>query len=125
MFRKKEREYLKENINESETNSKEYIIDIYRHINEFKELYEPRTNVIKDEKVNLLADPQSVLNWWKSFFNQVLNVHGFEDIRLTGVHTPELLVLESSLVEVEIAIAKFKSINFWVLLRYRQNKSKQ
>jgi hypothetical protein len=24
---------------------------------------------------NLLADPHSVLNRWKNFFNQVLNVH--------------------------------------------------
>jgi hypothetical protein len=31
---------------------------------------------IKGENGNLLRDPQSVLNRWKNFFNQVLSVHG-------------------------------------------------
>jgi hypothetical protein len=48
-------------------------------INEFKKGYQPRINTIKDENGNLLADPQSALNKWKNFFNQVLNVHGVHD----------------------------------------------
>jgi hypothetical protein len=31
--------------------------------------------------MDLLIDPQSVLKWWKNFFNQVLNVHVVLDIR--------------------------------------------
>jgi hypothetical protein len=58
---------------------------------------------------NLLADPQSVLNRWKNFFNQVLNIHGFHDVRQMDIHTAEPLVPEPSLVEVEIAIGKMKS----------------
>jgi hypothetical protein len=34
-------------------------------------------NNVKNENGNLLTDPQSVLNRWKNFFNQELNVHGF------------------------------------------------
>jgi hypothetical protein len=66
--------------NELQTNNKnKYIIDSYRGINEFKKGYQPRINIIKDENGNLLADPQNVLNRWKNFLNQVLNVHGVHD----------------------------------------------
>jgi hypothetical protein len=82
---------------------------LYRGINEFKKGYQPRINIIKDENGNLLADPQSVLNRWKHFFNQVLNVHGFQDVRPKDIHTAEPLVPEPSLVKVEIAIGKLKS----------------
>jgi hypothetical protein len=77
-FRNKKREYLKGKINELETNNKnKNIRDLYRGINEFKEGYQPRINIIKNENCNLLADPQNVLNRWKNFFNQELNVHGY------------------------------------------------
>jgi hypothetical protein len=42
---------------------------------QFKIGYQPIINIIKDEKGNLLADPQTVLNRWKNFFNQVLSVY--------------------------------------------------
>jgi hypothetical protein len=83
--------------------------DLYRDINEFKKGYEPGINIIKDENVNLLADPQSVLHRWKHFFNQVLNVHGFHDVRQMDVCMAEPLVPEPCLVEVEIAIGKLRS----------------
>jgi hypothetical protein len=77
---------------------------LYKGINEFKKGYQPRINIIKDENGNLLADPHSVLNRWKHFFNQVLNVHMVHDVRQMDIHTAEPLVPEPSLVEVEIAI---------------------
>jgi hypothetical protein len=52
----------------------------------------------------MLADPQNVLNKWKKFFNQVLNVHGVHDVRQMDIHTAEPLVPEPILVEVESAI---------------------
>jgi hypothetical protein len=82
---------------------------LYRGINEFKKGYQPRINIIKDENGNQLADPQKVLNRWKNFFNQVLNVHGVHDVRQMDIHTAEPLVPEPGLVEVEIAIGKLKS----------------
>jgi hypothetical protein len=108
-FRKKKREYLKGKINERETNNKKNFRDLYRRINEFKKRYQPRISIKKNENGNLLADPQSVLNRWISFFNQVLNVHGVHDVRQMDIHTAEPLVPESSLVEVEIAIGMLKS----------------
>jgi hypothetical protein len=73
IFRNMKREYLKDKINEFETNIKnKNIRDFYRGKNEFRKRYQPRVNIIKDANGNLLADPQSVLNRWKHFFNQVL-----------------------------------------------------
>jgi hypothetical protein len=106
----KKREYLKVKINELETNNKDTNIrDLYRGINEFKKMYQPRINIIKDENGNLIADPLNVLNRWKNFFNQVLNIHGVHDVRQMDIRTAEPLVPEPSLVEVEIAIGKLKS----------------
>jgi hypothetical protein len=64
---------------------------------------------MKDDKGNLLADPQSVLNRWKNVFNQVLNIHGVHNIRQKDTQMAEPLVPESSIIEVEIAIGKLKS----------------
>jgi hypothetical protein len=67
-FRKKKGEYLKDKVNELETNSKtRNIKDLYRGTNTFRKGYHPRINNVKDENGNLLADPQSVLNRWKNF----------------------------------------------------------
>jgi hypothetical protein len=75
-------------INGLETNNKnENIRDLYRGINKFKKGYQHRINMMKDEDGNLLADPQNVLNRWKNFFNQVLNVHGVHDVRQMDIHT--------------------------------------
>jgi hypothetical protein len=74
-FRNKKREYLKDKINELESNSKnENIRDLYRGINEFKKGYQPRTNLVKDEKGDLLADPHKIVNRWRDYFCQPLNV---------------------------------------------------
>jgi hypothetical protein len=73
-----------------------------------KTVYQPRINIIKDENINLLADPHSVLMKWKIFFNQVLNVHRVRDVRQVDIHMAEPLVPEPSLVEVEIAVGKLK-----------------
>jgi hypothetical protein len=109
-FMIKKRECLKGKIKEVETNNKnKNIRDLYRGINEFKKGYQPRINIIRDENGNLLADPQNVLNRWKNFFNEVLNVHGVHDVRQVDIHTAEPLVPAPSLVEVEIAIGKLKS----------------
>jgi hypothetical protein len=85
------------------------ILGICRGINEFKKGYEPRINIMEDENDNLIADLQSVLNRWKEFFNQVLNIHGFHDCWQMDIHTAESLVPEPSFVEVETAIGKLKS----------------
>jgi hypothetical protein len=73
----KKREYLKNKINELETDSKnKNIRDLYRGVNEFKKGYQPRTNMVKEENGDLLADSHSILNRWKNYFCQLLNVRG-------------------------------------------------
>ncbi|KAJ4432843.1 hypothetical protein ANN_21482 [Periplaneta americana] len=61
-LRNKPRDYLKEILNEVETNIKKNIRDLYKDIKEFKNGYQARVNVIKDENGDLLADAHSILN---------------------------------------------------------------
>jgi hypothetical protein len=86
-FRNKKKEYLKAKINELETKSKNKSIrDLYRGINDFKRGYQPRNNVVKDEKGNLVADFHSIFARWRNHFSQLLNIHGVNDIMQTEVH---------------------------------------
>jgi hypothetical protein len=55
------------------------------------------------------TDPHSLSKRWKNFLNQVLNVHGVHNVRQMDIHTAEPLVLEPSLVKVEVAVWKLKS----------------
>jgi hypothetical protein len=69
-FRNKKKEYLKDKINELESDSKnKNIRGLYRSINEFKKGYQPRTNLVKDEKGDLLADPYNIMNRWMNYFS--------------------------------------------------------
>jgi hypothetical protein len=36
---------------------------------------------VKDENVDLLADSHDILNMWKTYFSQLLNVHRASDVR--------------------------------------------
>jgi hypothetical protein len=81
-LRNKKREYLKGKINQLATNSKnKNIRDLYRGINEFKRGYQPRSIFVTDENGDLLADSNTILNSWKSYFSQLLNVHYVSDVR--------------------------------------------
>jgi hypothetical protein len=40
------------------------IRDIYRGIYEFKRVYQPISNIVNDENVDLLADSNTILNRW-------------------------------------------------------------
>jgi hypothetical protein len=57
---------------------------------------------------DLLADSHNIVNRWKNYSSQLLNVHNVSDVRQIEVHTAEPLVPGSSRLEVEIAIAKLK-----------------
>jgi hypothetical protein len=90
-------------MNELETNSKNRNIrDLQRGINEFKKCYQPRINLGKDENGDLLAVSHNILNRWKNYFCQLLNVHGVNDVRQTEMQTVEPLVPETSSFKVEI-----------------------
>jgi hypothetical protein len=44
-----------------------------------------RSNLVKDENGDLLADSHSILNKWKNYFCQLLNVHRINDVRQTEI----------------------------------------
>ena len=82
---------------------------MYRDINDFKKGYQPRTNVVKNEKGDLFTETYRILARWRNHLFQLLNVHGFNDDRQTEIHTEEPGVPESSAFEEELAIEKLKS----------------
>jgi hypothetical protein len=63
---------------------------------------------VEDENGDLLADLNNILNMWKKYFSQLLNVHNVSDVRQIEVHMAEPLVPGPSRLEVKIAIAKLK-----------------
>jgi hypothetical protein len=92
------------------------ISDVYRGINEFKRVYQPRSNLPKDKNGDLLADSQNILKRWRNYFSQLLNVHNLSDVRQIKVHTAEPLVPGPSRLEVEITIA-----NYQVVIKFQRN----
>jgi hypothetical protein len=90
------------------------IRDLYRGVNEFKKDYQLRSNLVKDGNGDLPADSHNILNRWKNYFSQLLNVHWVSDVRQIEIHTAEAIV-------PEIAIATLKSTNRQVMIIFRQN----
>jgi hypothetical protein len=84
------------------------IRDLYRGINDYKNGYQPRTNIVYDDKVELVADSHSILASWRNYFSQLFNVHWVDVVRLADVHTAAPLVPEQSVFVVELAIEKLK-----------------
>jgi hypothetical protein len=55
--------------------------DMYSRINDFKKGYQSTSNLVKDKNGDLLADSHNILNSWKNYFAQLLNVHKDSDVR--------------------------------------------
>jgi hypothetical protein len=66
--------------------------------------YQPKTNIVKDEKSDWATNSHSILAMCRNHFSQLLNVHAVNDHRQTEIHTAELLVSESIALEVEMAV---------------------
>jgi hypothetical protein len=100
---------LKDKINELESNNKNKNIRyLYRGINEFKKGYQTRTNLVKDEKCDLLVDPHKIVKKWMNYFCQLLNVQQVGSIGQTEIQTAEPFVPEPSISEIEVAIGKLR-----------------
>jgi len=109
-FRNKKKAYLRAKIEEFETNNKiQNIRDLYRGISDYKKGYQPRCNIVKDEKGDLVADSHGIVARWRNYFSQLFNVHGVKDVGQAEIHTAEPLVPELSASELELAIDKLKS----------------
>ena len=105
----KKKEYLRAKIEELETNSKiNNFRDFYRGINDFKNGYQSRCNIVKDEKANLVSNSHSIVARWRNYFSQLFNVRGVKDVGQVEIHTAETLVPEPSASDFELAIDKLK-----------------
>jgi hypothetical protein len=72
---------------------------------------------VKDENGDHFAVFHNILNRWRNYFCQLLNVHNVRDVRQIEVHTAEPLVPGPSRLEVEIAIKSWKVINRQVVIK--------
>jgi len=91
---------------------------LYKGINDFKKGYQPRCNIVKEEKGDLVADSHSIVDRWRNYFSELFNLHGVKDVGQVEKHTAEP---EPSASEVELAIDMLKVTNRQVLIKYRQN----
>jgi hypothetical protein len=122
-FKNKKKEYLKDKSNDPAVNSKKKknIRDLCRGINEFKRGYQPQSNLVKDDG-DLLADSHNILNRWKNYVSQLLNMHSsVRDVRQIEIHAAESLVHGLNPSEVEIAVVNLKCINCQVVIKFQQN----
>ena len=62
--------------------------------------------MIKNQNGELLSDSNSILNRWKNYFSQLLNVHKDNDVGEIQIQTAEPLIPEPTLLEVQIATEK-------------------
>jgi hypothetical protein len=79
----------------------------------------PFSKLVASNDGDLLADSHGILNRWKNYFCQLLNVHGVSDVRQTEIHTAEPLVPDPSSFEVEIVIGKLK--RYTSLIKFQMN----
>ena len=79
--------------------------------NDFKKGDQPRCNIVKDEKCNLVADSHNIVAKLRKYFSQLFNVRGVQDVCQPEIHTAEPPVSEPSASEIELAIDKLKITN--------------
>jgi hypothetical protein len=73
---------------------------LYRGFSDFKKGYHPRTNIVKDEKGDLVTDFHIISARWWNHFSQLLHIGGVHDCRQTEIYVAEPLVPKSSASEV-------------------------
>jgi hypothetical protein len=77
----------------------------------------PKSNLLKDENGDLLA-VTTTFRKCRRTSSHLRNVYRISDVRQIELHTTELLVPGSSLLEFEIVIAKLKTINCQVVVKF-------
>jgi len=85
------------------------IRDLYRGISDFKKGYQPRCNILKGEKGDLVADCNSIVARWRNYFSQLFNVHWFKGVMQAEIHASQPVVPEPSAAVIELAVDKLKS----------------
>jgi hypothetical protein len=84
---------------------------------DFKKGSLPTTNIVWDEKGDLVTDSHSILAKWRIHFSQLFNVHGVNDVRQMEIHTVVPLVPEPSAFKVQTVIEKLQTHKSPVLIK--------
>jgi len=80
---------------------------LYRGISDSKKGYQPRNNIVEEEKGEMVANSHSILAMWRNYFSQ--HIHGVSDVRHREIHTAEPLVPQQSAFEMELVTEKPES----------------
>jgi hypothetical protein len=60
--------------------------------------------------VNCLHVPHNILNWWKNYFSELLNVHRVSDVGEKDIHIAEPIVPDTSPLDVKVLIEKLEKV---------------
>jgi hypothetical protein len=80
--------------------------------------YQCRSNILKDENGDRLVDSHNILNRWKNYFSQLLNVHDISDARQLEMHMAEPLVSGPVLLSLKLLLQSGKSINHQEMIKF-------
>jgi len=108
--RKKIKAYLKAKIEELETDSRiQDISDLYRGIIrvDTKKGYQPRSNIVKDEKGDLVADSHCILARCRKYVSLLFKVQGVIDVRKRK-QREEPIEPKPSASDFELAVEKLQ-----------------
>ena len=75
---------------------------------DFKKVYQPRTNIVKDENGDLATDLHAIVARWRKYFSQLLILHGVSEVSQKEIHTSEPKVPEPSAFRVKMAVLNLK-----------------
>ncbi|KAI5715018.1 hypothetical protein M8J77_009060 [Diaphorina citri] len=115
LVRQKKRQYVKKSLEKAEEDrTKNNTKDFYRTVRFFKNGYRPRTSGVKDRDGNTTNEPEKVLNIWKEYFEDLLNVNPETESDVNGESTHEIRenneeIEEPTLREVKDAIDNMKN----------------
>jgi len=59
-----------------------------------------KTNIVKDEMVDMFTDSHSICSSWRKHFSQLLNLHRVNEVRQTEKPTAEQVVPEPCACEM-------------------------
>jgi hypothetical protein len=109
-FWNKKREYLKDKIELESDSKNKGVRYLHRNTTEFKKDYQPRTNLVKDERSDILVDSHKIVSRWENYFCQLLHVQYVGQVllsRLKWIQQSHLCQSLSVTSEVDVAIGKF------------------
>jgi hypothetical protein len=88
---------------------------------EFERGFQPRSNLVKNENGELLADSHNTANRWKNYYSHLLDVYSVNDVRQKRIEicTYELLAPDYSPFNAEIDIANLKSVNHQAMIKFK------